>query len=135
MEINNQIINQKSSSKPGLRKFLLVVYSIALVLSLIFAVISLAVVSGDGYKVIRYGISFSSLLIPIFIIIAMSLSKKSLLWFLFPLLPLLAFIIFNILSNNKMLDSNAEFCRQAILRNDRSILDNPTLDCNKLIKS
>ena len=145
MKINNPISGEENTAQINyipqrepyyvLRKFLKIIYSIGFIVAVLLAFGSLFVFDGSDYIGIRYGVFVSAILLPIFIFISIKLSKKSILWFLLPILPLITFVIFNNFLDGYISSSNKEFCRQAIMNNDRSILDNPTLDCYKEVNS
>ncbi len=93
---NSSQVNQILQKEPHqtLRKVLGVVYSISLPLSFLLALASMFVFAAPHYSVATYGTFLSGILLPISFIQAMKLNKKSLLWFLLPILPLVTLILF-----------------------------------------
>ena len=122
---------QENTGRARLRKVLIVIYLVCFVFSILVAFGSIFVFDGSDAMNIRYGVFLSAMILPITIILSSLFSKKSFIWFLLPILPLASLIYFN----NSLIDyigkSNEQFCKDAIARNDRSILDNQTSSCYK----
>lgn len=71
-----------------IRKTSAMIYGFGLVPSLMFALLSAFKIMESGPVDIKSGFLWSGILLPVTIIFAMVLSKKSLLWYLLPILPL-----------------------------------------------
>lgn len=125
---------QEAGLRKNLRKILLLIYVIAFAVSLL-VFISYGAFSFDssGLDWARYGVFWSSALLPVSIIIGMVKSKMSMYWFLLPVLPIITFVLFSYALDKYITDSDLEFCREAIRNNDREILDNPTISCYDLV--
>lgn len=117
-------------SQMRFRKPLLKVYSVGLVFSFMMAFGSIFVFDGESLLWARYGIFWSAIALPIVIIIAMIVSKKSLVWLLLPALPLATLFYFANSLENYGRKSDEEFCKKAMAQKDRPDIDNITSFCS-----
>jgi hypothetical protein len=76
-------------------KILLKIYIVFFIWSLMNAFGSIFVFDGEDMLNLRYGIFWSAISLPPTILLACFFSKKSLKWFLLPILPLVIFLYFN----------------------------------------
>ena len=94
---------------------------------------SIFIFDGSDFILMRIGVFFSATVLPVTILASIFLSKDSLKWFLFPLLPLAMLLIFGFFFDKARDDSDRAFCEQAILNNDRRILDNDSSGCARYV--
>ena len=96
------------------KKSLPIIYFIVLILSGMNAFGSIFLFDGSDMMHLRYGAFYSAIAIPLLLIIAGLLSKKSKWWFLLPLIPIASFVFFYGSLKNYIIESNTEYCQRML---------------------